>query len=219
MTNLPEYIVFDIETTGLSPEKDAIIEVSALKVCSGEVTDEFSTLVNPRVHIPSRATDITGITDDMVSSAPAVDVVLREFIAFIGALPLVGQNIFRFDMKFIQRDASLYLGVTLSNTVVDTLFMAKRLLPSLSSTSLESLASHYGVSYEGAHRALADCKINLEVYKHLLVEARNPSAEALAVPFCPRCGNVLKKRDGKFGEFWGCGSYPDCKYTRNIKQP
>ena len=208
-----DYVLFDLETTGLSPQNDAIIEISALKVSDGEVVDEYSTLVNPCRHIPYSASSVNGIMDDMVEDAPTIDVALKDFISFIGDNILVGHNINRFDMGFIQRDATNFLGKPITNECIDTLILSRRYLPDIPSHSLGALADHYGISYEGAHRALADCHINKKVYDCLIKEAQNPSDAAKAVKVCPRCGNILKKRTGKFGDFWGCASYPVCKYT------
>lgn len=215
LNTLNSYIVFDLETTGLSTDTDAIIEISALKVENGDITAEFSTLVNPCMHIPFMASSVNGITDDMVKDSPKIEEALRDFIAFIGDSALVGQNIVRFDMKFIQRDLLKYFGRTLNNKLVDTLFLSKRYLPDLDSHSLGSLADYYDVSYEGAHRALADCKITLQVYQCLIKESENPLKSSSAIEVCPKCGNILKKRNGKYGEFWGCASYPDCKFTKD----
>lgn len=210
-----DYVLFDIETTGLSPESDEVVELSALKILDGEVVDEFSTLVNPGIHIPYTASNINSITDDMVKDSPTMEQVLKDFKAFIGDSVLMGHNIKRFDLKFIQRDAVRYLGKELPNGSLDTLFIANRYLPDLESRSLESLSYHYGISYAGAHRALADCHINKKVYDCLLKEMENPSEAAKKVQVCPRCGNTLKKRTGSYGDFWGCRSFPDCKYTRD----
>ena len=210
-----DYIMFDLETTGLSTDDDAIVEISAVKVTDGEVVDEFSTLVNPGIHIPYVASSVNGITDDMVKDAPDVEQALREFITFIGDSILAGHNIRDFDLKFIQRDAVRFFGKPLSNDYVDTLIVARRYLPELKSRSLESLAYHYDISYDGAHRALADCYINKQVYDRLANEIANPSEAAKNVPFCPRCGNLLRKKNGKYGEFWGCRSYPECRFTKD----
>lgn len=215
LCHLPNYVIFDLETTGLDTDMDAIIEISALKVNGGEIVDEYSTLVNPRMHIPYEASCVNGIVDDMVKDAPIIEEALKGFIAFIGNEVLVGQNIKRFDLKFIQRDAVRFFGKPVNNDYVDTLFLAQRYLPELESHSLESLADHYDISYDGAHRALADCHINKKVYDCLAKEIANPSEAAKLVPVCPRCGNLLKKRNGKYGEFWGCASFPDCRYTKD----
>lgn len=209
-------VLFDIETTGLDTENDLIIEISALKIEDGEVADEFSTLVNPGVHIPEEATYINGITDEMVENAPDIKTALSDFLAFIGDAVLTGHNIDRFDLMFMKRDISNYLGRELTNEHLDTLVVARRFLPQLESRSLASLSSYYQVSYEGAHRAMADCRINLEVLHYLAHEAECPSREAQELKVCPRCGNLLKRRNGKFGEFYGCRSYPECRYTEDI---
>ncbi len=214
----PDHVIFDIETTGLSPESDAIIEIAALKVSDGEVADTFSTLVDPKMHIPYYASSINGITDDMVSGSPSIDIALNEFVDFVGEDILVGHNIRGFDLKFINRDMVNIRGSELPNEYVDTLVVARRYLPDIGSHSLESLAALYKVSYEGAHRALADCYINEQVYAKLKEEILSPSASAKLVKTCPKCGNLLKRRTGKFGEFYGCRSYPDCKYTENIRK-
>ncbi|MBR3248189.1 MAG: topoisomerase DNA-binding C4 zinc finger domain-containing protein [Clostridiales bacterium] len=215
MKHIPDYVIFDLETTGLDTDNDAVIEISALKVAGGEIVDEFSTLVDPQMHIPYSASSVNGITDDMVKGAPVMETALRDFLDFIGNSVLVGQNIRRFDLMFIGRDAERFFGKTINNDYVDTLFLARRYLPELESHSLESLAYHYDISYEGAHRALADCHINKLVYDRLAEEIANPSEAALKLKACPVCGNLLKKRTGKFGDFLGCASYPDCKYTRD----
>ena len=211
-----DYVLFDIETTGLSPDTDAIIELSALKVINHEVDEEFSMLINPGVHIPYYASSINGITDDMVKDSPDIAKGLQAFIEFVGSSILVGHNIIRFDLKFIQRDAVIYTGKRIENDYLDTLVVAKRYLPELESHSLESLSVYYDISYEGAHRALADCHINKKVYDCLIMEMENPSEAAKKLKVCPICGNIMKKRSGIYGEFWGCASYPDCKYTIKI---
>ncbi len=209
------YVLFDLETTGLSSDDDSIVEISAIKVADDIVVNEYSTLVNPGIHIPYSAISINGITDDMVKDAPSIELALREFIDFIGNSILVGHNIKNFDMKFIQRDATRFFGKTISNDYVDTVIVARRYLPELESHSLETLSHHYGISYKGAHRAITDCHINKSVYDCLASEIENPSEAAKKVLVCPRCGNVLKRRTGIYGDFLGCCSYPDCKYTRD----
>ena len=213
---VPDYVIFDLETTGTSSANDAVIEISAVKVSNGRVVDEFTTLVNPERPIPYYASDVNGIYDDMVAEAPIFKVALEEFLEFAGDNVLVGHNIHTFDMKFICRDALVYWGKTIGNDYIDTLTLARTYLPELSTHKLVDLAYHYGISQEGAHRALNDCRMNQQVFERLGQEINNPSAAAKAVPKCPKCGSILKKRNGKFGEFWGCTSYPDCKFTKNV---
>lgn len=111
-----DYVVFDLETTGVSPLTDAIIEISAVKVRDGQIVDEFSTLVNPKRRIPYGASRVNGITDEMVADMPVFEEVLKDFIDFIGDDILVGHNIHEFDMKFIHRDCEAFLGSSLAMT-------------------------------------------------------------------------------------------------------
>lgn len=215
-TYVSDYVIYDLETTGTSSANDRVVEISAVKVRNGQVDSEFSTLVNPEMPIPFFASEVNGITDDMVADAPVFEVALKDFLDFIGDDVLVGHNIHTFDMKFIYRDVERYFGKTISNDYIDTLQIARAYLPQLSCHKLTALAEHYGINPDGAHRALNDCRMNQQIFELLGKEMKNPSAAAKAVPKCPKCGSVLKKRNGKFGEFWGCSGYPDCKYTRNV---
>lgn len=212
---VPDYVLFDLETTGTSCTTDEVVEISAIKVVDGKVVEEFSTLVNPQMPIPYCATEVNGITDAMVADSPPFDVALSNFLEFIGDMILVGHNIHTFDMKFICRDAQKYFGKTIGNDYVDTLPIARLYLPQLGHHTLSDLADYYGISSDGAHRALFDCRMNQQIFERLGEEMKNPSEEAKKVKKCPRCGNPLKLRKGKFGEFWGCTGYPDCKYTQN----
>lgn len=204
-----DYCVFDLETTGCSTEYDEIIEISAVKVNNGKVIDTYSSLVNPLRKIPFDASRINHITDDMVKDAPVFEPVFTEFLDFVGDMVLVGHNIHTFDMRFICRDAEKFWGKTVGNDYIDTLAVARSYLPGLFGYSLGALAEHYGIETDGAHRALADCIMNQQVFECL-------GKEMADIPTCPKCGNLLKKRNGKFGEFWGCSTYPDCKFTRNV---
>lgn len=210
---LSDYVLFDLETTGISCNRDQVIEISALKVTGGSVTDEFSSLVNPGCSIPYRASLVNGITDDMVADAPPFDTVLKVFLRFAGELPFVGHNIAAFDLKLICRDAGKYFGTVPGNDYVDTLRLSRICLPELKHHTLSDLAAHYGISTAGAHRALADCRMNLAVYEQLGKALAEKEKSAVR---CPRCGNLLVKRCGKFGSFLGCRSFPECRYTENL---
>ena len=213
---IPDYVLFDLETTGISWKNDEVVEISAVKVKSGEIIDEFPTLVNPGMPIPYRATAVNGITDDMVADSPTFDKALGEFLDFAGDAVLVGHNIHTFDMKFLQKSSQDYFGKLVGNDYIDTLVLAKLYLPNMKHHTLSDLAMHYGISTAGAHRALADCRMNQQVFEHLKDEIENPTEAARNVKKCPKCGNILKKRNGRYGEFWGCMSYPECRYTENI---
>lgn len=212
---VPDYVVYDLETTGTSYKNDSIIEISAVKVVGGSVVDEFSTLVNPLRHIPGYATAVNGISDEMVADAPILDEVLPLFFEFIGDMVLVGHNIHSFDMKFLYRDAELLFGKVPNNDYVDSLYMSRVKLPKLAHHRLVDLAVYYGVSPEGAHRALNDCRMNQQIFERLATEDPAKSG-ADASKLCPRCNKSMVKRNGKFGIFWGCTGFPDCRYTENI---
>jgi len=214
--HIENYCIFDLETTGISSEKDDVIEISAVKVIGGNVVEEFSTLVNPKRPIPYGASDVNGIYDDMVKDAPVFEHALADFLDFVGDLVLVGHNIHAFDMKFIYRDAEKYWGKTIANDYIDTLLIARACLPQLSCHKLTALAEYYGINSDGAHRALNDCRMNQQIFECLGKELRNPSAAAKSIPKCPKCGSVLTKRNGRFGDFWGCTGYPNCRYTKNV---
>lgn len=164
-TYTPNYVVFDLETTGISPKYDEVIEISAVKVQSGKVVDEFSMLVNPGRSIPAGASRVNGITNKMVADAPAFRQVLKEFLSFAGNAVLVGHNIHSFDMKFLYRDAQKYFGQLPDNDYTDTLMIARKRLPNLAHHRLVDLAEYYHISSEGAHRALNDCRMNQKVYE------------------------------------------------------
>lgn len=175
----PDYVIFDLETTGISPNYDEVIEISALKVKGGEVVDEFNTLVNPGRKMPFGATKVNGITNAMVAEAPAFSHVLAEFLDFAEGLVLVGHNIARFDMKFIWRDAEQYFGEIPQNNYVDTLQVARKHLPKMDHHRLVDLAEYYGISSEGAHRALNDCYMNQKVYECMVAEMREAHQKRL----------------------------------------
>lgn len=207
------YVVFDLETTGTSYKQDEVVEISAIKVDRHKAVSEFSTLVNPGCAIPYHASRINGITDDMVADAPVFETALADFLEYVGDYVLVGHNIHAFDMKFIYRDCERYFGKIPENDYIDTLKLARACLPQLKRHKLTDLAGYYGVFMQGAHRALNDCRMNQAVYECLGKEmVKNP----ILMKKCPKCGELMTKRKGRFGMFWGCGGYPDCRYTENV---
>lgn len=215
---IEDYALFDLETTGISPYKDEVIEISAVKVRKGKIVDEFSELVNPKRAIPYTASRVNHITDDMVCNAPYFDEVLEEFLQFIGEDVLVGHNIQGFDMKFIYRDCERYYHQTITNDYVDTLVLAKVCFPAWKHRRLEDLANYYGISTDGAHRALNDCRMNQQVFEHLgkeLAGSKSQNGNTVYIRSCPICSQPLIKRNGRYGAFWGCTGFPNCRYTEN----
>lgn len=157
-----EYTVFDIETTGLSPTKDKITEIGAIKIKNGKIIDYFSCFVNPEMPIPANIQELTGITDEMVKDAATIEHVLPDFLKFIGDSVLVAHNA-NFDVSFI-RTAAENMSLSVQNTVLDTLELSRLLFPSLSRHKLDIVAKHLGVSLENHHRAVDDAKATAEIF-------------------------------------------------------
>lgn len=208
-----DYVVFDLETTGTSINRDRIIEISALRVRNGEVVDEFSTLINPGCPIPYYASQVNNITDEMVEGAPGIEEILPEFLSFVGNDVLLGQNIQRFDLKYIYRDCEENGLPVPNNDFVDTLPISRVCLPQLSHHTMSDLAECFGISTKGAHRALADCYMTHRVYTAMGSMIEKAYAD---IPRCEKCGQTMVRRKGKYGEFWGCSGYPGCTFTKNI---
>lgn len=215
---IEDYVLYDLETTGISVQSDEVIEIAAVKVRKGEIVEEFSELVNPGKPIPYAASRVNNITDDMVKKAPTFEVVLKEFIEFAGANVLVGHNIHTFDMKFIYRACKKYYGKTITNDYIDTLNLAKICFPNWKHRRLGDLADYYGISTAGAHRALEDCRMNQKIFEMLgkELEGKGSLGSKPNTKVCPRCKQPLKKRTGKYGEFFGCMGFPNCRYTENL---
>ena len=121
-------------------------------------------------------------------------------------------------MKFLYRDCEKYYKQTLTNDYVDTLKLAKMVFPNWKHRRLSDLADYYGISTQGAHRALADCRMNQKVFELLAKEMEGAGTlkSKPGIKLCPGCGLPMQKRNGRFGEFWGCTGFPDCRCTENI---
>ncbi len=158
-----EFTVFDIETTGLSKERDKITEIGAVKVKNGKIEGSFSTFVNPQMPLSEEITKLTGITDDMLKDAPLIDTALVDFLEFAGDSVLVAHNA-GFDTGFI-RKAAENLGLhDVENTILDTLELARSLLPELKKHKLNIVAEAVGVDLKGHHRAVNDAKATAEIF-------------------------------------------------------
>ena len=156
------YVVFDIETTGLSAKKNKIIEIGAVKVENGEIIDRFSAFVNPREPIPFEIERLTGINDGMVMDEPPVEEVLPRFLDFCGAAVMVAHNA-SFDMSFIEYNAE-QLGIDFKPTIVDTVALARILLPELKRFKLDTVAKALNVSLENHHRAVDDAEATAHIF-------------------------------------------------------
>ncbi|MEG0369611.1 MAG: PolC-type DNA polymerase III, partial [Hungatella sp.] len=156
------YVVFDIETTGFSPLKNKIIEIGAVKVTGGIIVDRYSTFVNPDVPIPFQIEKLTGINDNMVLQAPKIDQILPEFLAFGEGAAWVAHNA-SFDISFIAHNAQ-ELGLEFDPTVLDTVSLARHLLPQLSRYKLDTVAKALNISLANHHRAVDDAGATAEIF-------------------------------------------------------
>ncbi len=171
------FVVFDIETTGFSPEKNRIIEIGAVKVEKGVITDKFSTFVNPDVPIPFEIEQLTGINDNMVLPAPKIDVILPQFLAFCEGCSLVAHNA-SFDVSFISQNAAL-LGLSFDPTVLDTVALARHLLPNLNRFKLDTVAKALNISLENHHRAVDDAGCTAEIFVKFIEMLKDRGVEDL----------------------------------------
>lgn len=157
-----EFVVFDIETTGLSSKNDGITEIGAVKIKNSKVIDTFSALINPEKYIPEKIVELTGITNNMVKNEPTIESILPKFLKFIGGIPLVAHNA-DFDVGFIREKSEKYT-MQFNNTVIDTLKIARALLPNLKKHKLNIIAKELGIPLENHHRAVDDAKATAEIF-------------------------------------------------------
>lgn len=211
LIEFPEkYIVLDIETTGLSPEYDSIIEIAALKIENGQCIDSFSSLVKPGeiyvddndegcdfvinedgekvYYVDAFISELTGITNTMLHDAPEIDVVIPLFKSFIGNSIVVGHNV-NFDINFLYDYFIAVMDAPLDNNFIDIMRIARRIIVDIKNHRLKDIAEYYSVSSIGSHRALRDCEItnscfvNLKediVVKYGNVESFIPAMESMA---------------------------------------
>lgn len=161
-----EYVVFDIETTGLSKKHNKIIEIGAVKVKDGEVVDTFSEFINPGVPIPYQIEQLTSINDDMVKDAPMFDVIVPRFVEFCGDDIVVAHNA-SFDTGFVRMNAE-ELGLKFDNTVLDTMTLSHILLPELGKFTLDRVCKEFKVVNAHHHRAIDDAEATAKVFFKLL---------------------------------------------------
>ena len=172
-----QFVVFDLETTGFSPEQNRIIEIGAVKVVEGKITDRFSTFVNPETPIPFRIEELTGINDNMVLDAPVIGEILPEFMKFCEGCIMVAHNA-SFDMSFIDANCQR-LGIECDKTVVDTVAMARVLLPNLNRFKLDTVAKALGVSLENHHRAVDDAACTANIFVKFIEMLRKQGIHTL----------------------------------------
>lgn len=153
LIDMNRFIVLDIETTGLSSQKDKIIEIAAVKFENYQAVSAFTTLVDPEIPLPKRITSLTGITQSELTNAPLIRSIKKEFCAFIGDAVLIGHNLENFDMAFLRREFG-----PIPNPTIDTLDYARNVFPEMPSYKLSYLKDAFDIHVDTSHRALQDVK-------------------------------------------------------------
>ena len=158
------YVCIDLETTGLNPKTDKIIEIGVVKVENNLIVEEWETLVNPDRKLEERIASLTGIRDEQLASAPTIVEVLPKLLEMTGDYVLLGHSVL-FDYSFIKK-AAVNRKLSFEKQGIDTLKIARKYLADLESRSLPYLCEHYGIEHS-AHRALYDAKATVELYRKL----------------------------------------------------
>lgn len=182
------YVSIDLETTGLNPKLDKIIEIGAVRVVDGEPTERFATFVNPGRKLEERIIELTGIHDEDLQDAPTIEEVLPSLMEFLGDSVLLGHSIL-FDYSFLKK-AAVNQKLSFEKQAIDTLKIARRFLTELEHRSLDYLCEYYKIPHQ-AHRALADAEATSQLY-HRLVEQFYEQEQEL---FLPKQLQYAVKRD------------------------
>ncbi len=176
LNTLPDnYTVIDIETTGLSSSKNEIIELSALRIRNNKISETFTTLVKPQGKINYFISNLTGITNQMVSIAPPIENILEKYINFIGKDIVIGHNV-NFDINFIYDKYAKYFNKEFSNDYIDTCIMSRKLCK-LEHHKLNCVANYYNIDSSGHHRAEQDCYMTYKIYDAMKNEIANNKSE------------------------------------------
>ena len=171
------YVVFDLETTGFSPNTCKIIEIGAVKVENGTITERFSEFVNPQVPIPFKIEELTGIRDDMVMGAETIEEILPRFMEFCEGCVMIAHNA-EFDMSFIRKNC-MDLDIPCNHTVGDTVAMARILLPTLHRFKLDTVAKALKISLENHHRAVDDAECTAHIFVKFIEMLKERHIETL----------------------------------------
>ena len=175
---LCDYVVIDLEMTGLKVKEDKILELGAVRVRNGKQKEIFSEILNPGVVLKKEVTELTGITNEMAQAGSDTEEAMYRFLDFLGEDVLIGQNL-SFDVSFISQWAVNHK-VTFAPRVVDTLKLARKFLPREQKKDLESLCTFYGIQRENAHRACFDAKETGILFEKLKMEFYEKEPEAFS---------------------------------------
>ncbi len=185
------FTVFDFETTGLSNKNDEIIEIGAVKVKNGEIIDTFETFLSPGKSIPAKITDITGITNEMVSGAPKISEIIGQFLEFFADSVLVAHNA-TFDYGFLKSALKKTGNSYVDNAVLDTLGLSRAIYPDLKNHKLNTICKHLNVDLENHHRAVDDAKATAGILLNMIDEMNNLDINSLK-----KINKLSKKIDWK----------------------
>lgn len=174
------FIAFDLETTGIQPKTDAIVEIGAVRFANGEPGEAFSTLINPGRPIPPGASAVNGITDDMVADQPDVQTVLGDLADFCGDLPLVAHNA-PFDFKFLLRAVDAHRARAPKGVVLDSCALSRVVFPGMINYKLGTLVAHFGFPSGEFHRAEVDSVYCGRLFARI-VEALEKAGQPATVP-------------------------------------
>ena len=164
--SIKTYVIFDIETTGLDPRYDEIIEIGAIKVIDNEIVDKFNELIKPKNKINEFITELTGITNEMLENAKSISSILPLFKEFIEDNILIGHNV-NFDINFVYDNLIKNNYDALKNDFIDTMRIGRKILPEFEHHRLIDLAEYFNINISNNHRALRDCEITFNVYNKL----------------------------------------------------
>lgn len=170
------YIALDLETTGLNPKHDKIIEIGAVLVIGGEMKDTFSSFVNPKRELNGPTSELTGISDEMLKDARSIEEVIEDVVNFCHGFPLLGHHII-FDYSFLKR-AAVNRGISFEKRGIDTLTLCRRFMPGNEKKNLASASRYYRVKQEDAHRALADARTAHFLYQAVRKKHYSESPES-----------------------------------------
>ena len=177
--NLSTFVAFDLETTGLDPVNDRIIEIAAIRFIDGRPKDRYVTLVDPDKHIPALVTEITGITNDMVRTAPKEEKIIDDLLEFLGDAPLVAHNI-GFDREFLGELCERNKRSVPNGSLYDTLQLGRSLFFDQPVFNLGALSEYCGLSSSGSHRAEKDTENCGAIFLDLVEELASYSLERIS---------------------------------------
>lgn len=195
---IDEYVVLDLETTGLSPESNEIIEIGAILYKQGVKSSEFTTLIRPKSRISGFITNLTGISNEMVSTAPSIEEVLPELMNFLGDKPVLAHNA-SFDLGFLNAAYHRCFGIPFPNDYLDTMRISRKLYPN-ERHRLQDLTARFGIRRDGAHRSMADCIMTQKAYECMRDHCRQQGISLRRKQTPKRFGSGLDLKELKIPE-------------------